>query len=248
VSLAESLGVVRVACCEQQGIEACDYSLDVDLAALLDEVETRSKMQFSVPAIGAPFGAEIGGRRIMLDALLHGWTVTRAEQLLESDAARIVEIGGGYGCLARMLYQAGRRDVAIVDLPWVNAIQGYYLLMTLPEGSVSLFGEGAASVQVLPHWCFRQYDQRSIDLVINTNSLPEMSRTTAAAYIEDISRVVRGVFLSVNQESTRHIPATAAQQWVAQLINEHGGYKTISRSRWWMAEGYVEEVFRPIGC
>ena len=37
--------------------------------------------------------------------------------------------------------RAGFTDYAIYDLPWVNALQGYYLIMALPEGSVRLYGE-----------------------------------------------------------------------------------------------------------
>jgi hypothetical protein len=33
---------------------------------------------------------------------------------------------------------------------------------------------------------------------------------------------------------------------VAELVEEAGGFAVLSRQRYWLRQGYVEEVFRPV--
>jgi hypothetical protein len=141
--------------------------------------------------------------------------------------------------------RAGFRKYAIYDLPWVNAIQGYFLIMSLPPGSVRLLGEENGELEILPFWRFYLRPPDSADYVVNANSLPEMGVATARSYVAAIHRVARKLFLSINQEAKAPSHDYGPQQCVAELIDEHGGYERLSRQRYWMRPGYAEEVFRP---
>ena len=243
VSLAEAVGATRLTNAEQEP-EAELRALDVDLDDLFRAVEQQTNLDLSFPEVRGACGCQVAGKRVSPDCFQHGYTVYRLRQLGAKRGSRIAEIGGGYGCLAALFYRAGHRRLSIYDLPWVNALQGYFLIMSLPAGSVRLYGESHGSLAVLPHWCFHKIPDRSVDFVINTNSLPEMGAETARAYVAHIRKVLKGLFFSINQEAKAPVLTYGPQQCVAELVAEVGGFTSVSRYRFWMRNGYVEEVFR----
>ena len=150
----------------------------------------------------------------MLD---HAYTVHRLRQMGESH--RIAEIGGGYGCLALLLNRVGYESISVFDLPWVQVLQGYFLLMSLPPGTVSLYGEeDVGAIRLQPYWEFHDLADASIDYVINTNSLPEMAHEDRVGYIDTIRRVAKKAFFSINQESGLRVGDYDPQSSVSGLI------------------------------
>jgi hypothetical protein len=245
VSLAEATGASPITSIEQQGLEIHFSSLRVDLDALLTDVVCRSGLEVEMPAAGGNYGCVIAGRRVSIDSLVHAYTPYRLKQLGAAPEARVVEIGGGYGCLAYICRRNGFGDYTIVDLPWVNMLQGYLLIMTLGPDAVSLFGESDRPVRVRPFWEFAGMADRSVDVVINTDSLPEIGAETARTYIADIARVTRRWFLSINQEAMADYPGVGRQQHVNWLAAREPGLRLLHRHRYWMRQGYVEELFAP---
>jgi hypothetical protein len=245
VSLAEATGAARLTCIEQQGVDVHLAALQVDLDALLAKVVDRTGIDVDMPAAGGNYGCTIAGRHVSIDSLVHAYTAFRLRQLRVRSRARIVEIGGGYGCLARVCRRSGFDDFTVVDLPWVNILQGYLLVMTLPAGDVSLFGEPDRPVKVRPFWEFAAMRARSVDVVINTDSLPEIGEESGRRYIGDIARVMRGCFLSINQESMVEYPGLGRQLHVNSLAAGNRHLRLAHRHRYWMRQGYVEELFVP---
>ena len=245
VSLGEAASVLRVTSIEQQGVRIHQEALHVALDAVLLAIEQKTGLGLSFPPVGAACGFRLAGRLITLDSIIHSYTVHRLRQLGATAEASIAEIGGGYGCLAALCYRAGYRNYTIVDLPWVNVLQGYFLTMALPPGAVRLYGETSGVVAVLPHWCLHQLLDHSLDYVVNTDSLPEIGPETANRYIAEIARCLRGIFLSINQEAKAPNVDAVTQNCVTELIERHGGFRVLARSRAWMRQGYVEEVFAP---
>jgi SAM-dependent methyltransferase len=245
VSLGEAVGARRVVSIQQQGVRAHEEALLVDPVAVLEAIEGKTELDLSFPKIGAACGFRFGDRLVTLDSLWHSYTLYRLRQLGASSHSSMMEIGGGYGCLAYFAYKAGHRRYVIVDLPWVNALQGYFLIMALPPGAVRLYGETGGEIAVLPHWCVRSLPDRSVDYVVNSDSMPEMGIETARDYVRQVARLLRpgGLFLSINQEGRGANADVGPQNWVADLIAEHGGFRVASRQRGWMRQGYVEEVF-----
>ena len=247
VSLAEATGAARITCIEQQGVPAHLDALRVDVDALLDAVIERARLALDMPAAGGNYGCTIAGRQVSIDSLVHAYTPYRLRQLGVQPRERIVEIGGGYGCLAYVVRRNGFEDYTIVDLPWVNLLQGYVLMMTLPPEDVSLFGEPERAVKVRPFWDFASLGNRSVDVVINTDSLPEIGQETGRRYIADIARVIRHYFLSINQEAMVEYPGVGHQLHVNGMVAEEPRLQLLHRQRYWMRQGYVEEVFAPAG-
>jgi len=170
--------------------------LDRELDPLYQAVSAKLGFDPAFPEVGGAFGFRVAGRLATIDGLTHAYTGHRLRQL---EADTVFEIGGGYGCLALMARRSGVARYAIFDLPWVNALQGYFLIRTLPEGTVRLYGEDRGDVRVLPYWALANEPEKSCDGLVNTDSLPEMGRATAAGYLPQIRRAARRFFLSINQ-------------------------------------------------
>lgn len=248
VSLAQATGAYSVTSVEQSGVEANLNALSVNLEQLLADIERACGFAISFPRVGGAYGCQINGKFVTIDSALHSYTVHRLAQLGANQESRVVEIGGGFGCLAQLCFGAGISQYSIYDLPWVNAIQGYYLLMSLPPEKVRLYGESQGTLEVNPFWKFDSLPDKSVSYTVNTDSLPEMGRQTAVNYIKEVSRVLSGVFLSINQEAKANNAGVGQQNSVAEIAKEVGGLKTLARSLYWMRQGYVEEVFAPKGA
>jgi putative sugar O-methyltransferase len=241
-SLAEAWTAERVVSLEQQGEAAQRDALAIDLDRLLTETEAMTGLDVGCAPVGSAYGCRMAHRVVNTDSLLHSYTVNRLRQLGATGPSTIVEIGGGYGCLAELAHRAGFRDYSIYDLPWVNVLQGYFLIMTLPPEDVRLYGESRGGMQVLPFWRINDLAPASVDYVINTNSIPEMDAAIAREYMNVIARITRCRFLSINQEGMA--PTFGGRQhWVSRLAAEQGSLHCHSRHRWWMEQGYVEEVY-----
>ena len=242
VNLAEAVGAARVT---SMGQDAAAHlrPLDRDLDALYETTAAKLGFDPAFPELGCAFGFRVAGQLATIDGLTHAYTGHRLRQL---GADTAFEIGGGYGCLALMARRAGVARYAIFDLPWVNALQGYFLIRALPEGAVRLYGEPAGDVRVLPYWALAAEPDKSCDGLVNTDSLPEMGRATAAGYLPQVRRVARAFFLSINQEAKAGVPGVGEQNCVAELVEETGGFAVLSRQRYWLRQGYVEEVYRPV--
>jgi hypothetical protein len=246
VSLAEAVGALRVTSPEQNPADHA-RPLTVDLDAVYRNIRRVMGVSLSQPLAAGAIGGTLAGEFVSADTVGHGYTLHRLRQLGIRTDSTIVEIGGGYGCLAELSSRNGVTNYTIVDLPWVNALQGYYLLMTRPPESVQLYGENSdAPTRVLPFWCFDELPSRSVQAVVNTNSMPEMGEDTAGNYLRGIRRILRdGVFLSINQEAKAPVADLGPQLCVAELIDALGTFRRLSRHRFWLRHGYVEEVYVP---
>lgn len=164
-------------------------------------------------------------------SLYQAWRIAR---LVAAKAGpRIVEIGPGLGRTAYYAYQMGLRDYTLVDIPLSGAAQGYFLGRVLGASQVRLHGEtGAAPVTIVPPSVFLDGNDRA-DLVVNVDSLTEMSRSVADAYWRRI-HTGTSAFLSINHE---HNAFT-----FRDLLNAAGHAGQASRTPYWLRRGYVEEL------
>ena len=245
VSLAEAVRAARVTHMIQDPTTHL-RALDRDLDELFSAAAGRLGFDPSFPLVGAAFGFRVADRLVTIDSLTHAYNAFRLRQLGAGPADVVFEVGGGYGCLALMAYRAGVRRYTIYDLPWVNALQGFFLIRSLPGVAVRLYGEDAGDVRVLPYWKLNHEPAKACGYLVNTDSLPEMGYATARGYLPEIRRVTARAFFSVNQEAKAVVPGVGPQQCVSELMDEEGGFEVLSRQRYWMRQGYVEEVYRPL--
>lgn len=245
VSLAEALGVSRVSC---MGQDAPGHlrPLHRDLNELFEGCVERLGFEPGYPDQCGAFGFRVAGRLATIDSLTHAYAACRLAQLGAGISSSVFELGGGYGGLALMAHRAGVGRYAIFDLPWVNALQGYFLILALPRNTVRLYGEASGNLRVEPYWRLYTEGENACDFSVNSDSLPEMGEATANDYLTHIHRVTGKSFLSINQEAKAHYGGAEPQNCVRELLDTRGGFRCTSRQRHWLRQGYVEEVFEPM--
>jgi putative sugar O-methyltransferase len=244
LALSESLGCSPVQCVEQGAWGYTSIDFDSTIAA----IERRIGFEIAPPrAGGGSFGLRMDSSVLCMKDLHAIYTSMRVRGVLaESSEKAVAEIGGGTGTLAYYLVKAGLRRVSVFDLPIVSILQGYYLMRSLGQNKVWLHGEpqSEAVARVRPHWALADEPDKSIDLFVNQDSLPEIELAAARSYIRLIHAKGRNFFLSINQEGQALDTFCLPQSVVYQLVEENGGFERSYRFPHWMRAGYVEELYR----
>lgn len=246
LSLAEATGAVRAECPEQ-GIRG--HALTEGLEELVEKIQASLGISIGFPNVGAPYGLQIDDALITAESPEHIYAAVRADQAMRlvglSPRPSVVEIGAGFGGTAFRLMQI--REVSrytAIDLPIVNVLQGYFLSKVLGEAAVSLYGEPAARVAVLPTHALHSIG--SVDVLINENSMPEMPESVVDEYLTWAKQHVSDLFFSYNQEA--YSPANGVPPvLVPAAVARAGGFDLLTRSHSWLRRGYVEAVFAPRG-
>ena len=159
-----------------------------------------------------------------------------ANKLKNNKGAKICDLGGGNGLIIYFLYMMGFTNLYICDLPEVSLIQAFMLIQHFGHDAVRMTGETHSSpINVIGPAEFLENDY---DLVVNTDSLPEMSKENVMFYFSHIQDHAK-IFYSVNQESEQK-----DQLLIWWLIEqEFKNFKLQDRSLFWMRKGYVEEWY-----
>ena len=244
MSLGEALGVYATPNAVQMTLGGFIEHMNPDISLLTEKIETALGFSIGMPIFGNPPVID-KNLRLNPDSIRHAYTIHRLKVLGADESSRILEIGGGYGMAALLAHRAGLRNYMIVDIPYVASLQGAYLGGAIGEDEVVLAGNARTwekdLIQIASPDRIDQIPDRSIDFVVNTDSIPEMPHTVAQNYILSVLRICRGVFLSINQE-TKTVHGNLQQGAVRELMAEHG-YAPSQRFRHWMEQGYVEEIF-----
>lgn len=231
VCLAESLGLLRLENPEQG---PWGENLKTDVAALVQKIEAEIGIAL-VPPMGAIHtdGLTIPG------GVLHYRHINSLYAALKLPrSGAICEYGGGLGLCAMYARRLGVTDYTIFDLPISNLLAGHYLIHAIGGENVSLYGEpqGRDSVKVLPYWdCLNTRDSQ-FAATLNQDSFPEIDDSLVDAFLRDIKRSTEGVFISLNHEAFH--PRT-----VRHFTQRVGGFRPLARTKSWIREGYVDEVF-----
>lgn len=249
LSFGQAAGVIGV-----QNPEQGEYGtiLDFDSVDVLSKTVERLGLDPLPPQIGALFGVKFRGGVIPVNHLLHLYTAHRVSTILPNKNDACMEIGGGVGLLAYVMAAMGFKEYCIVDLPLVNVIQGYLLLKSKFAGRVQLYGENKieteSRIRIFPSNHVNEIPNKSFDLIINQDSLPEMGRETMIAYLKSIQKISRQYFLSINQEAqaSQGLGLDSAQGWVHEACRNESGLSLVYRAPYWMRKGYVEELYNVI--
>lgn len=147
---------------------------------------------------------------------------------------KVLEIGAGVGRTAYYANKFGIYDYTIVDIPITILSSSYFLGRTLGEDKISLLGEAkhTSQVKIIGVDEFLNGSEH-YDLIINADSLTEMSYETMQIYRDKIESC-SSIFISINHDCNTHT--------VTDLF-ETASYKTKIRKPYWMRKGYIEEVF-----
>lgn len=235
ISLAEYVGAVSVQCPEQGG-----QPFYIDLDEIMEA--TGKKIKDRVGAVGFPIyqGGLIGIKTragiiderqissLYLALKIH-------EKFQHNKMAKICDLGAGNGLILFWLYQMGYRNLYAVDLPHVSLMQAWNLAIHFGNTQVRFGHEETGPINILSMDQFLEHD---FDLVVNSDSLPEIDHEWAAKYLEHMNRKVKN-FYSINQE-TMH-----KEQININLTIERNYHnlQSVSRHRFFMRPGYIEEWY-----
>lgn len=191
--------------------------------ALRQRIESRWLRVVSDNRVGRPFHVRLPGGRILTEPVLrHGYYVGRlgeAGLLAGRRRSVFLEIGGGYGGLARLLRLAvPEAQLMLVDLPERLSLQAYFLSRSFPDARIvasddavvvsGVGGGDGPDIVLLPPWSVADLPDGSADVVINTHSMQEMRPDQMEYYLRHIERVCRGHFYCVNRYEKRIGTAT----------------------------------------
>ena len=245
VALAEALGALPV---ENPAQGSLGASLHADPEVLVAEVERRVGIELRPPEIDGGLlklstaRGRFGERD--LNAIFTAWVVHRTLP----PGGRICEIGAGSGRVAYWSHRLGAGPITLIDLPHVNVVQGYYLLRSLPDAPIALYGEPAApgsSLRILPNHAIAAGYAHDHDLVLNQDSFPEMHPDTVGDYLRWIRSLGPGRrLLSINHENKPPYGRGLAHVSVPEAVARAGGFELEDRTPYWLRKGYVTELYR----
>lgn len=162
----------------------------------------------SSPIVGNPYGYTVDGIFVRACGDYQHYYAQAIGELLPSGAnAVVLELGGGFGGLAYYLLRDHPQVTYVdFDLPEATALASYYLMKSLPNVPVWLYGEvemSPAALQkagciLMPSFEILNMQSKSAAVSFNSYSLAEMSPATVHAYLDEIGRVTNGYFLHVN--------------------------------------------------
>jgi putative sugar O-methyltransferase len=158
------------------------------------------------PGIGNPFGVLIEGTLVSTGAEYQHYCAQRICDLLPSDSASVVEIGGGFGSMAYYLLR-DRPEFTYIDfdVPESLALTSYYLLRSFPNLSFLLYGEEELTqwahtkfnVILMPVFELSKMPANSVDLTFSSHAMSSLSHHAIVEYMNEIARFTRKSFLYV---------------------------------------------------
>jgi putative sugar O-methyltransferase len=171
----------------------------------------------SVPIVGNPYGYTMDGVFIRAGGdYQHYYAHAIAELMGSGEERTVVELGGGFGGLAYYLVRDHPQVTYVdFDLPEATALASYYLMRSLPNVPIHLYGEVELTEEVLatpglvmmPSFEIVKMPSKSASVSFNSYSLAEMSPATIRVYIDQITRITSGYFLHVNHNRNAMLSA-----------------------------------------
>jgi hypothetical protein len=227
------------------------FEKKMSATALFEKICEKADIEPKYPSIGNPFGLKINGKLepqvIPLVAYRHLYTALKIKEIISSCAeVRIAEIGGGFGGVLYYLASLVKKPLTLIsiDIPEINIISSYFLSKALPDLTIHFYGEdnnesghNNARLSILPNWEIRKIPSNSVDVVVNTDSFPELPEQTVVEYLRKIADIAR-YFYSFNQDCGTH-----GQTRLSQLDMNSLGLKSMRHSMAWMRRGYFERIY-----
>jgi hypothetical protein len=248
ITLAEALGVLPYENPEQGRF---GFNMYCDVDDIVENIERNLRINIIPPLDeGGSYKLNTGKGALHYRDIFSLYTAWRIKKILENEQNPIVcEIGAGVGKVAYYTHLFDIKNYTIIDLPYINVLQGFYLIRSLPSVEVILYGEnqgGAKNpISILPYWSFEDIPEKYFTLTLNQDSFPEIDRKIVMSYLNLIKHNTKTYFLSINQEgeSTMSLSGTK-QNIVLKLINEVKGFESVYRFPFWLRKGYIEELFK----
>jgi hypothetical protein len=203
------------------------------------EVPTGSIDDLDEPRVGNPWGYEMDGRLIVEPSLEYHAQAQRIRDLVaDVEHPVVLEIGGGFGGLARQIFRQipGVRYIGL-DLPENVVIQSWYLKRSRPDLRIAInqpeeannLDHGNFDAAILPNWELPKLQLNRLNVVVNVRSFGEMNQSTLQAYFSEIVRLRPDWIFHENLGSPRRDNVYGTSDYPPLL-----GYRSIlsCESRW----------------
>ena len=243
ICLAEALGVIPL---EHPEHGRWGENLYLNLDSVVAKVQEQLGIDIEPPR-GAVFVSGVKTSHGLfhyrhLNALYTARLITS----MASPGRAISEYGGGLGTVALYARRFGFSNYTLFDIPITNLFAGNFLINALGPDAVTLLGEQpkAESITVLPYWHCRNALEQTFDLTLNQDSFPEIDEGLVLMLLTEIKRTTRSTFLSINHEAESRMTDVKRQLNVSKILRSLAGYRRISRQRYWLREGYAEELYQ----
>lgn len=250
VGLAHASGALPLVNPEDN-FPAWERALEVDVEEVAGAIERHIGIPLDFPDVSGVFGGTLRGRPIPVITFTHLLVALNIRTWVPAGGSgHVVEIGGGFGDLALWTTRLVPCRYTIYDLPFASAAQAYFLWRARPGGALRLSGEpssGPDEIALLPGWNLIKEPPASADVVVNQDSLVEIPRRIATAYLKAMRGFLDGPFLSVNHESWTRLADKIDHTSVAASIGRLGGYVRVSRAPFPLRVGYVQEIYALAG-
>ena len=205
--------------------------------AVLDEIERVIRAPIKLPnPFPDEYGLETSRGLLAYKIPMALYQAHRLREILRLvKGNRVLEIGAGMGRTAYHAWLMGIHDYTTIDLPMGIVAQACFLAPALGEEAIHLPGESPAGgrIRLLAATGGGIERPERFDVVLNANSLTEMTHAQATAYFQFARRYCRA-FLSVNHE---------ANVFTVREIAAQCGCDSVSRSLSAIRIGYVDETF-----
>jgi len=237
VCLAESLGIIRM---ENPENGPWGENLLIDPSRLTCLIEKELGIDVSAPlGIIHTDGLKTHKGVFHYRHINSLYSAIRATRLTKCHGS-VCEIGGGIGLTAMYALRLGQKKYTILDLPITCLLAGHYLMHAVGANNVALYGEkeiNNGAIKILPYWEYLNLKSDSFELVLNQDSLPEIADNLVMEFLDQIKRTSNNLFLSINHEC--FYPRT-----VKNFVHQSGGFEQVYRTKCWVREGYLEELYR----
>ena len=168
-----------------------------------------------------------------------------ARNFLGKIPAQVLEIGGGFGAMPILLSRCPEaKSYTVIDLPVMAVMSAYVIGNLLGPDKINLAGEaGCAFANYYTSFNYAAVRDARYNLIMNSDSLPEMTISAQDEYLALISEVLLpdGIFLSINHESTN-----GGQSSVLNAVRRNVKLRLVSRHAFELRPGYVEEIYKRV--
>lgn len=182
-------------------------------------IELEVLRQASESYVGKNICLNYRNQRLSHTVLRHAYFVSQILKFAKLDFNKkniIVDIGGGYGGLARLLKHFSNKSTLIIfEVPEATILAAYFLKKNFPNAKIG-HAIDFQDIDQINEDLIRQYDfiilpepniekisDDTVDLCINTISLGEMTNNTQDNYLKNIERITKDYFYSVNRPKKR---------------------------------------------
>jgi len=224
-----------------------------DKYGILEKVESGSNTE-------SGYSFKFEGKNISWDILISLdtlYAISEVDNSIFTDSVIVVDIGAGWGRIGYVLKIANpKAKYVILDLPQALIVSSIYLPKRLPNESFLTYEKSKAITNLnkknlnsyggafLGSFSLDNFDDKSIDFVINVASFQEMTDEQVNLYFDKIDKKLNGVFYTQQlwKSNTHNYNLGEISDYAKFPFKPHWVKKTLKNATW--SDLYFETMYR----